>query len=223
LAKAILHFPDGAWKALLGQTFKLLDDLAQTGIPIPKWSLGGGTVLIFYYQHRKSKDIDIFVLDPQFLGYVNPRLGGPAESLTSEYTDAAEYVKLFMPQGEIDFVAAPPLTANPFEELERNANIKLFRALSQLILEVVPSNPALDEIRQDNTLGTAHRHWRRAKIGRRFRLFFRYDAKVKVIVFAWVNDEQTLRAAESKSDPYAVFEKMLNRGNPPDDWGLWWR
>ncbi len=30
---------------------------------------------------------------------------------------------------------------------------------------------------------------RRAKIGRQFRLFLRYDAKAKVIVFAWVNDE----------------------------------
>ena len=99
-----------------------------------------------------------------------------------------------------------------------NANVKLFRALSQLILETVPSDPARDEYRQGNTLGPAHRHWRRAKIGRRFRLFFRYDSKSKTIVFAWVNDEQTLRAAGSKSDPYAVFEKMLERGNPPDNW-----
>ena len=84
--------------------------------------------------------------------------------------------------------------------------------------EVVPSDPARDEYRQGNTLGTAHRHWRRAKLGRRYRLFFRYDSKAKVIVYAWVNDEQTLRSAGSKSDPYAVFEKMLGRGNPPDDW-----
>jgi len=101
---------------------------------------------------------------------------------------------------------------------EGNANVELFRALSQLILEVVPSDPARDEFRQGNTLGTAYRHWRRAKIGRRFRLFFRYDSKAKVIIYAWVNDEQTLRSAGSKSDPYAVFEKMLGRGNPPDDW-----
>src|SRR3546814_17622277 len=84
--------------------------------------------------------------------------------------------------------------------------------------EVVPSDPSRDEYRQGNTLGAAYRHWRRAKIGRRFRLFFRYDSKANVIVFAWVNDEQTLRSAGSKSDPYAVFEKMLGRGNPPDDW-----
>lgn len=99
-----------------------------------------------------------------------------------------------------------------------NANVKLFRALSQLMLDVVPSDPARDEYRQGNTLGPAHRHWRRAKIGRRFRLFFRYDSKAKVIVYAWVNDEQTLRSSGSKSDPYSVFEKMLGRGNPPDDW-----
>lgn len=104
------------------------------------------------------------------------------------------------------------------EGFERNANVKLFRALSKLILETVPGDPGRDEYRQGNTLGPAHRHWRRAKIGRRFRLFFRYDSRSKTIVFAWVNDEQTLRAAGSKSDPYAVFEKMLERGNPPDDW-----
>lgn len=99
-----------------------------------------------------------------------------------------------------------------------NANVKLFRALSQLIFETVPSDPAREEYRQGNTMGTNYRHWRRAKIGRRFRLFFRYDSKAKVIVFAWVNDEHTLRSAGSQSDPYAVFRKMLDRGNPPDDW-----
>jgi len=107
--------------------------------------------------------------------------------------------------------------ANP-SGFSANANVKLYRALSRLIFETVPSDPAREEYRQGNTLGTSYRHWRRAKIGRRFRLFFRYDSKAKVIVFAWVNDEHTLRSAGSKSDPYAVFQKMLDCGNPPDDW-----
>jgi len=101
---------------------------------------------------------------------------------------------------------------------EVNANVKLYRALSQLIFETIPSDPAREEYRQGNTMGAIYRHWRRVKIGRRFRLFFRYDSKAKVIVFAWVNDERTLRSAGSKSDSYAVFQKMLDRGNPPDDW-----
>lgn len=114
--------------------------------------------------------------------------------------------------------AARRAQENDPKGFETNANVKLFRALSQLMLDVVPGDPARDEYRQGNTLGPTHRHWRRAKIGRRFRLFFRYDSKAKVIVYAWVNDEQTLRSSGSKSDPYAVFEKMLGRGNPPDDW-----
>jgi len=101
---------------------------------------------------------------------------------------------------------------------EGNANVKLFKALSHLILEVVPGDPNRDDFRQGNTMGPEFRHWRRAKIGRRFRLFFRFDSKSKIIIFAWVNDEKTLRAAGSATDPYAVFQKMLERGNPPDDW-----
>ena len=104
------------------------------------------------------------------------------------------------------------------EGYQRNANTRLFRALTQLILEVVPSDAGRDEYRQGKTLGPAFRHWRRAKIGRRFRLFFRYDSRSRTIVFAWVNDEQTLRSSGSKTDPYVVFKKMLGRGNPPDDW-----
>ncbi|WP_456298299.1 type II toxin-antitoxin system YhaV family toxin [Acidithiobacillus ferrivorans] len=59
--------------------------------------------------------------------------------------------------------------------------------------------------RQGNTMGQDYRHWRRAKIGRRFRLFFRYDSRTQIIVYAWVNDGQTMRSAGSKSDPYAVL------------------
>ena len=101
---------------------------------------------------------------------------------------------------------------------ESNANVKLFNALSQLMLETVPGDPNREEYRHGNTMGPAFRHWRRVKIGRRFRLFFRYDSKTRIIVFAWVNDENTLRSSGSKSDPYAVFQKMLQRGHPPDDW-----
>ncbi len=85
-----------------------------------------------------------------------------------------------------------------------NANVKLFNALAQLMLETVPSGPDREEYRQGNTMGAAFRHWRRAKIGRRFRLFFRFDARSRVIIFAWVND--------------GVFHKILERGHPADDW-----
>ena len=99
-----------------------------------------------------------------------------------------------------------------------NANVKLFHALSRLMLEVIPQDPSRAEYRQGNTLGSRHRRWRRAKIGRRFRLFFRFDARAKVIVYAWVNDQSTLRSTGSRTDPYTVFAKMLARDHPPGDW-----
>lgn len=118
MVKPPLNFPEGPWKSLLEKAFWLMDSIQSDGYTLPRWSLGGGTVLMFYYAHRKSKDIDIFVPDPQFLGYVNPRLGGKGEEVTTDYMDGTEFVKLFLPEGEIDFVASSTLTENPFEEHE---------------------------------------------------------------------------------------------------------
>jgi toxin YhaV len=39
-----------------------------------------------------------------------------------------------------------------------------------------------------------------------------------LMVYAWVNDESTLRKAGARTDPYLVFQKRLRDGNPPDDW-----
>jgi hypothetical protein len=75
----------------------------------PPWTFGGGTVLMLRFDHRFSKDIDLFVHDPQYLGYVNPRLGGPAEDLTSDYEENAQLIKLQLPRVEIDIVVGAPL------------------------------------------------------------------------------------------------------------------
>jgi len=92
-------------------------------------------------------------------------------------------------------------------------------AIHALIFDRIPRDPLAAEFRQGNTLGKGHRHWFRAKFGgSRFRLFFRADSRAKVIVYAWVNDRDTLRKQGANSDPYAVFAKMLASGNPPDDW-----
>lgn len=97
---------------------------------------------------------------------------------------------------------------------------KVLAAILRVAFEVVPEDPTRSEYRQGDTLGNAHRHWFRVKFLQQYRLFFRYretDGR-RVIVLAWVNDDQTLRAYGSRSDAYAVFQKMLRQGNPPDDW-----
>ncbi len=101
--------------------------------------------------------------------------------------------------------------------LKKNATNRL-AAITKLAFDVVPQDPARPEYRQGGTLGNDHKHWFRAQFFQQYRLFFRYHAPSKVIVFAWVNDEDTKRAYESSDDAYRVFRRMLEGGHPPDDW-----
>jgi predicted nucleotidyltransferase component of viral defense system len=110
------ELPEGAWKDLLPHALSIIEDIKNHGTPDPFWTFGGGTVLMFRYQHRLSKDIDIFVPDPQYLGFVTPRLSDVAAAVSADYVeDQSSYVKLIRPEGEIDFVASPNLIEAPFE------------------------------------------------------------------------------------------------------------
>lgn len=99
----------------------------------------------------------------------------------------------------------------------KNANVKLLETILRQVRNVIPADPTRPEYRQGKTLGPEYRHWFRAKFFQRFRLFFRYDTRTRVILYAWVNDEQSLRARDSRSDAYEVFRRMLESGNPPDE------
>lgn len=102
---------------------------------------------------------------------------------------------------------------------QKTANAKVLAAVRKLVFETIPSDPTRAEYRQGATLGEGRKHWFRAKFGgQRFRLFFRYSAAARIIVFAWVNDADTLRTYGAKTDAYAVFRSMLEKDNPPDDW-----
>jgi toxin YhaV len=103
---------------------------------------------------------------------------------------------------------------DPLRYKEQSAT-KLLATINRHIREIIPHDPNGTEFRQGNTLGADNRQWFRAKFHQRYRLFFRLSSQEKVIVYAWVNDENTLRKAGSKTDPYAVFRAMLNAGNPP--------
>lgn len=92
---------------------------------------------------------------------------------------------------------------------------KLLATINRYIRETIPRDPNAPEFRQGNTLGKDNRHWFRAKFHERYRLFYRFATKEKVIIYAWVNDEKTLRKAGSKTDPYTVFRGMLEAGDPP--------
>jgi toxin YhaV len=98
-------------------------------------------------------------------------------------------------------------------------NTKLLGHLLDLAFEKIPRDPGNPIFRHGGTLGEDRKNWFRAKTGNgRYRLFYRFQSSARIIVFAWVNDEDSLRTYGSRTDAYAVFAKMLDAGNPPDDW-----
>ena len=95
---------------------------------------------------------------------------------------------------------------------------KRLAAIVRFAFEIIPTDPTRPEYRQGHTLRQSHAHWCRAKFFQQYRLFFRFHAASRIIVYAWVNDEHTRRAYDSVDDAYRVFRKMLESGQPPDDW-----
>ena len=93
---------------------------------------------------------------------------------------------------------------------------KLLATINRHIRETIPRNPGAAEFRQGNTLGSDNRHWFQAKFHERYRLFYRFSSREKVIIYAWVNDERTLRKSGSRTDPYCIFRAMLEAGDPPN-------
>jgi predicted nucleotidyltransferase component of viral defense system len=104
------------WESLFRKALLIIDS-ASEALPPDRWTFGGGTVLMRRYRHRFSKDIDIFVPDPQYLGHLSPRLNDRVDELASQYNEQANFLKLYFPEGEIDFVVAQPLT-HPHAQME---------------------------------------------------------------------------------------------------------
>jgi toxin YhaV len=128
-------------------------------------------------------------------------------------------------------IYAHPLFLDQLEDLIREVEIRKTRdpktwqkknctkrlaAIFKLVGEMIPVDPGAPAFRQGDTLGDNRKHWFRAKFLQQYRLFYRFDSTAKVIVLAWVNDEQTLRAYGSRTDAYATFRHLLDTGNPPE-------
>lgn len=106
---------------------------------------------------------------------------------------------------------------NP-EEYGHHPKTKLLAYVVKSITEDVPTNPMDRKFMLGKTLGRQYADWRRVKHGLppRYRLFFRFTSAQNNIIYAWLNDENTLRKEGDKSDVYTVFAKMLSNGSVPN-------
>ena len=128
--------------------------------------------------------------------YLHPAFRMPFDALTAEVDRL---------QHELDVKA---FTEHP--------KARLLARIRKLVLDDIPNDPGSPAYELGNTLGPSYRHWRRAKFNERFRLFFRFRTDAKVIVYGWMNDQNTLRARGARDDAYAIFANRLQRGVPPD-------
>lgn len=103
------------WKRLLRIACSLIEQANKDYKYIESWSFGGGTAMMLQIDHRESHDIDIFLNDPQLLGYLNPSLHDFDFELapTGYASDGSNSLKLVFSTGEIDFIVGQSLTHNP--------------------------------------------------------------------------------------------------------------
>ena len=125
------------WEPLFRHALDLIDAVERSGQRLAGWSFGGGTALMRRYLHRVSKDVDIFVPDPQWLGYLTPRLNPVAEEKTGEYVEQAGFLKLYFAQGELDFIVAAPLTPSPWEPETIMARTVLVESPTEIVAKKI--------------------------------------------------------------------------------------
>lgn len=114
--------------------------------------------------------------------------------------------------------AVAALSASDPAGYKQHPKTKLLASVFKAINETVPANPADPVFRLGHTLGEGYAHWRRVKKGmpQRYRLFFRFvSSPLPLIVFVWLNDEDTLRKEGARTDVYLRFRAMLERGEVP--------
>ena len=83
---------------------------------IDRWTFGGGTAMMLQIDHRESHDVDIFLPDPLFLPYLDPKTHDFVFEIqpTDYIGDGARSLKfVFQDIGEIDFIVASSLTSTP--------------------------------------------------------------------------------------------------------------
>ena len=101
------------WKELFGEAIKIIDAVNRNENILDGWTLGGGTALMLQVDHRYSRDVDIFLGDPQLLPYVHAEVADMQFGIGEpSYTgDGSVNVKIaFGGIGEIDFIVAGHVT-----------------------------------------------------------------------------------------------------------------
>ncbi len=93
--------------------------IKASSIPIENISFGGGTALaLYYFQHRLSFDIDLFLSDNQYMNFLSPKLWvDDTANFSSNYMEQAHHIRLDTINNiKIDILSRP----NPYKNILDN-------------------------------------------------------------------------------------------------------
>jgi toxin YhaV len=97
------------------------------------------------------------------------------------------------------------------DEYARHPDVKLFAAVRALVFDIVPREPDHPAFRLRDDL----RKFRRVKgrgLPSRYRMYFVFSERLKVIIFLYLNDAKSFRKEGSSNDPYVIFRGLVQRG-----------
>lgn len=113
------------------------------------------------------------------------------------------------------------------DTFQNHADVKFFARIRKA-MDTCLTQPEHESYQLGNTLakqkykgkplGKGYSHWRRIKkdMPDRYRIFFQFSCEDKEVIFAWLNDRCSLRREGSLADVYAVFAKLLAKGDIPN-------
>jgi nucleotidyltransferase AbiEii toxin of type IV toxin-antitoxin system len=107
---------------------------------IDHWTFGGGTALMLQIGHRESRDVDIFLNDPQLLPFLDPQKRDFLfEIAPSECGgDGVRFLKLaFDKIGEIDFIVAGAMTTSPTKQDVIDGEAVLLDTIPEIITKKI--------------------------------------------------------------------------------------
>jgi hypothetical protein len=157
------------WRRLFLIAADLLDQVQEkAGVHDFEWSFGGGTAMMIQIGHRESQDVDIFLDDPQLLGFIDPSKGQLSLSVvpSAQHGDGVRFQKFaFEGLGEIDFVVAAALTSVPSENRQVEGRSVWLETISEIIAKKVYYRGAEANPRDIFDLAAAARSHRASVVG----------------------------------------------------------
>jgi hypothetical protein len=128
------------WARLFKIACSLIRQVNSRQPIIDRWTLGGGTAMMIQINHRKSRDIDIFLSDSQLLPYLDPQKHDfQLEVWPTDYDgDGSSFQKLvFKDIGEIDFIVGRAMTPTPTIQATVEGETTLLETIPEIIAKKI--------------------------------------------------------------------------------------